>query len=517
MSELTINNQSAAARFDHAFLHARKKPPASFPYAPLLSSTWPQENQEVLKQYQEWLYGGGTGPNMVEMIYVPTAGYTLGLNLKPYHEWDLKSEFDLALDYINARGLSAISTKIRRNALEKFRKFLRQLRGEYVVIYKPIDYERYCTGLPDWLVEQLKRYQHIRQVNWRPARIHQQTMRFWGSHTKIWRWLFTQYPIQEITDIKRQHILDYVDFRLEANYATRSINQELRSFRSFLLFLQDQEYRVTQAILRVPSLKEPDPLPRFLTDEQICLLRDDLESRVSQAQSSAHLRDARLDRAAFYLLWQGGLRLGEVEELRLDDLDLPGVKLMVRRGKGQKDRTVYLTNKVIHALQEHLAVRGPGPTDHVFFYRNRPVSKDLIAARIRASGERAGVKVSPHRLRHTCATQLLNAGCRITSIQKLLGHKRLDTTMIYAQVHDQSVSDDYYKAMARIETRLDLSADHDVSKNSKTITHAERNQILDIANDLMNPQLELETRRELTNQIQSLLRNNPPEMTDFSP
>ncbi len=89
---------------------------------------------------------------------------------------------------------------------------------------------------------------------------------------------------------------------------------------SFLLFLQDQEYRVTQAILRVPSLKESDPLPRFLLDDQICLLRDDLESRVSQAQSSSHLRDARLDRAAFYLLWQGGLRLGEVTNLRIRDV-----------------------------------------------------------------------------------------------------------------------------------------------------------------------------------------------------
>ena len=89
--------------------------------------------------------------------------------------------------------------------------------------------------------------------------------------------------------------------------------------------------------------------------------------------------------------------------------------------------------------------------------------------------------------------------------------------MIYARVHDQSVSDDYYKAMTRIETRLDLPADHDVSKNSKTITPAERNQILDIANDLMNPQLEIETRLDLTNQIRSVLCINPSEMTDYSP
>jgi site-specific recombinase XerD len=72
------------------------------------------------------------------------------------------------------------------------------------------------------------------------------------------------------------------------------------------------------------------------------------------------------------------------------------------------------------------------------------------------AGEAVGVKVYPHRLRHTCATQLLNAGCRVTSIQKFLGHKKLNTTMIYAKAHDQTVADDYYAAMGRIEQRLEI-------------------------------------------------------------
>jgi len=70
-----------------------------------------------------------------------------------------------------------------------------------------------------------------------------------------------------------------------------------------------------------------------------------------------------------------------------------------------------------------------------------------IRARIQVAGEAVGAKVYPHRLRHTCATQLLNAGCRITSIQRFLGHKKLNTTMIYAKARDQTVADDYYAAM----------------------------------------------------------------------
>jgi len=456
MKNQSANIQLATDRFDHAFLHARKKPPATYPHTPLVSSTWPKENQEVLGQYQEWLYGGGTGTNMVEQIYVPTAGYTLGLNPKPYTEWDLITEFELTLEYIHARGLSDISTKIRSSALNKFNKFLRQLRGEYEIQYKPINIKRYCEGLPDWLVGQLTTYQLIMQANWRKARIRQQTMRFWYNYTKIWRWLFANHPIKEITDIKRQHIMSYIDHRLRENSSTRTINSDLRCFRASLLFLQDQDYHVSRALLRMPGLKEPDQLPRFLTDEQVCLIRDDLEKRVTDAGTPSILRDARLDRAAFYLLWQGALRLGEVEELRLEDLDLPGGKLTVRRGKGQKDRTVFLTRRAVRSLQDYLDMRGLGPTDHVFLYRNLPVSKDLIGSRIRASGRRTGVKVTPHRLRHTCATQLLNAGCRITSIQKLLGHRCISTTMIYAKVHDQSVSDDYYKAMERIEKFVNI-------------------------------------------------------------
>jgi integrase len=157
-----------------------------------------------------------------------------------------------------------------------------------------------------------------------------------------------------------------------------------------------------------------------------------------------------------------GLRLGEVEELCLEELDistslnagLAGRTLTVRDGKGRQDRTIYLADTAVQALQAYLAVRGMGTSDHVFLYRNRAVSKDLLYRRIRAAGRRVGVEVSPHRCRHTCGTQLLNAGCPVTSIQKFLGHKRLNSTMIYARVHDQTVAADYYAAMTRIEKRL---------------------------------------------------------------
>jgi site-specific recombinase XerD len=495
-------SDSAAARFDHALRHARKRCIALDRPAPQPSAAWPKENLAVLEQYRDWLLGGGTGVGMVETIYVPTAGYALGLNLKPYTEWDLEADLDRALEYIHARRLSAISMNIRHNAMEKFRKFLRQQRGAWTVRLGSFSYARYTKDLPEWLLTPLTRYFHLLRGHWRPARLEDQSRRFWSDQTQVWQWLLKHSAITSLADVKRQHLLDYVDHCLTKGAAASTINNRLRNFHAFLLYLQDQDYRIPQALLRMPSLKEPERLPRFLTDAQVFRLRDEFEQRVAQAPSSAHLRDARLDRAAFYLFWQSGLRLGEVEELRMDDLDLAGRKLMVRQGKGQKDRAVYLTDATVRALKDYLAMRGPGPTDHVFFYRNRPVCKDLLRARIRDAGKRVGIAVTPHKLRHTCATQLLNVGCRVTSIQKLLGHRRLDTTMIYAQVHDRSLADDYYTAMARIEKALNLDTGVEANETRPITKQA---QLLELLDHLAKPQLHSKARLGLVEKMRRVL------------
>jgi site-specific recombinase XerD len=495
-----------AEAYDRNLRYARHKrlPPGYV--TPQPTRAWPRENLALLEHYREWLLSGGHSPEVVEHIYLMMAGHVLGLNLKPHDQLDLDVDLQRALDYVKAKRLSAEWTDISRVALEKFRRFLRQRCGQPEVVLRPINYAHYCAGLPEWLVEQLERYQRLQQSRWRPTRLRDKTLRFWHQSTRLWRWLFERYPIRALADIKRQHVLDYVDDRLADGYAAKSVNQDLRHFRGFLLYLQDQDYAIPRALLRVPDLKVPESLPRFLTDEQVSRLRDEIERGVAQARFAPQRRLALLDRAAFYLLWQGGLRRGEVEELRLEDLDLPGKKLMVRQGKGRTDRTVYLTETAVKALEAYLAVRGMGPDDHVFLYRNRPLSKDLIGPRLKAAGVRAGVKVTAHRLRHTMATQLLNAGCRVTTIQKLLGHRDLNSTLIYARVHDHTVADDYYAAMTRIEQALSLSADAGEPPSTAKQTHA-----LELVNRLAEPQLGVETRLDLVAQLRRVLNGKQLE------
>jgi hypothetical protein len=150
-----------------------------------------------------------------------------------------------------------------------------------------------------------------------------------------------------------------------------------------------------------------------------------------------------------------------------------------------------------------------GPSDHVFLYRNQPLGHCLIHGRLQAAGERAGVKVYAHRLRHTAATQLLNAGCPVTSIQKLC------TTMVYARAHDKTVEADYFAAMGRIEMRLELVEEGESA--AEAVHESERRQLLTLAEQLFAPELTLETRLDIAAQMRGLLNGDQTAQGDWIP
>jgi len=489
--------------YDQALKYCRdfRLPPGA--PRPVYTSEWLPENITALERYIAWLSGGGTSAFVIRTIHIPMAGHVLGMNHKLSTDLDMEHDLQKAQDYITAKQLGPSWTKNCCVSLLKFRRFLLHERGLVESHITPYDPAPHTEGLPAWLVDQLTRCQHVKQRNWREARIEVGVRRFWSGHLRVWRFLVERFGVQELTDVKRAYFSDYIDWRLLAGASVRSINGDLRTFHGFLDFLQEQGLSVPHALLRLRCLKEPEPLPKYLTDEQVRALRDDFEQRVVAADNAAHRRDALLDRACFYLLWQAGMRKGEVEDLRLEDLDLEGRRLTVRRGKGQLDRAVFLTDTVVASLKAYLAVRGPGPTDHVFLYRNQALCKDLIHGRLKASGGRVNVPVYAHRLRHTCATQLLNAGCRITSIQRFLGHKRLNTTLTYARAHDQTVADDYFAAMYSVEKRLRLLDEPE--EKGEPFSEDKRGQILALSEKLAEPEVSAEARLAIAAQIRLVL------------
>jgi len=451
-------NGNLIERYERGLRRSRGKLPEGAPF-PCPGAQWPEENVRLFERYRNWLLEGGAGELSCQNNYLPIAGYILGLNPIPFHQMDLEKDFEKVIEFVKARGSSAASQKMARLGMVRLRKFVRlELGLGEVPKFKTFNPEKYTQGLPDWLVQSLTRYQRSLQCNWRPQRVRVNLSSFWSKHGRLWRFFCDQQGVWEFSDLKRAHIIAFVDQGIEDGYAVSTINCYIIYLRGFLAFLQQEGREVPQTLLRVKTLNPPDRLPQHLDDDKVFQLRDAIRQNIQEAPSYSGRRQALLDQALFYLLWQGGLRLSEVESLRLEDLDLPGKRISVRQGKGRKDRTVFLTQVTVSVLQDYLAVRGGGFSDHVFLYHNASLNKSYVWSRLKTLSKQTGIRVYAHRLRHTTATQLLNAGCKITSIQKILGHKNINTTMIYARAFNRTVADDFYAAMERVEKRLEIAS-----------------------------------------------------------
>ncbi len=142
-------------------------------------------------------------------------------------------------------------------------------------------------------------------------------------------------------------------------------------------------------------------------------------------------------RAIAFTLYSSGMRVGEVVRLKVSDIDSDRMMIHVRQGKGRKDRYVMLSPILLEILREY--VRGERPTDWLFpagHRRDRHITTRTVQRQVVAAADRAGIskKVTPHTLRHSFATHLLEAGTDLRYIQKLLGHSQIRTTVLYTHV-----------------------------------------------------------------------------------
>lgn len=232
----------------------------------------------------------------------------------------------------------------------------------------------------------------------------------------------------------------FVTDQAARGFKPATINRRLAAIRAFYTFLADDDPALVCPVLpHRHGLKEPQRLPRPVKE-------DDL------ARFFAAILDAR-DRAMFVLMLRCGLRISEVANLQLADLylDEPRPRL-VAHGKGSKERSAYLSPQAERALRAYLAERPKTASDLVFLsYLRDGLSTTAIHKRLMRYRERAGVYLSAHRLRHSFANDLLSADVPVTSIQKLLGHRWLETTQVYVAANDPQVRDDYYAACQKLE------------------------------------------------------------------
>ncbi|NMC34986.1 MAG: tyrosine-type recombinase/integrase [Veillonellaceae bacterium] len=186
-------------------------------------------------------------------------------------------------------------------------------------------------------------------------------------------------------------------------------------------------------------LREPERLPRPVQEEDL-------------REFFAVIDNAR-DLAMFTLMLRCGLRISEIAKLALSDLYLnEETPRMLVRGKGARQRVAYLSDQAVRVLQEYLSTRPTVTSDYVFLsYQMNGLTTHSIHMRLLHYRELAGLTLTCHRLRHSFANDLLNADVPITSIQKLMGHRWIETTQTYVQANDRQVQADLLVASHKLQ------------------------------------------------------------------
>ena len=258
------------------------------------------------------------------------------------------------------------------------------------------------------------------------------------KHFIVW----LKVPVEQVTP---STVLSFIDHLLDKRLTPKTVNCYLDSIRGFYEHLiYEENVHITNPVKRGYALRLSNPLPRYIRDEDIPLL-------------FAVVRSKR-DRAIFMLMLRCGLRVEEVAKLTLAALDLNRLQVFIYEGKGAKDRVVYLSHDAHKALVEYLKVRPCSKVRRIFLvekgrFKGKSISVRGIQKRMEKYAQKSSLNVSCHQLRHTMATQLLNADADLATIQDLLGHTRIKTTQRYCRISNLKVQRDYHKAIKRVAQR----------------------------------------------------------------
>ncbi|NQT83678.1 tyrosine recombinase XerC [bacterium] len=253
-------------------------------------------------------------------------------------------------------------------------------------------------------------------------------------------------PSYELKYVDRSTIRGYLTKLYVDRKAKATAQRKLSALKSFFRFLVREGYLGKNVLSAIRSPKGERRLPSFMDNEEVV--------RLIEAPDMSTLLGLR-DRAILEVLYSTGIRVSELVGLNVEDVDLIGEVAKVR-GKGKMQRMAPMGREAAVVLSNYLQSprrkRGISPGDAVFLNRagarltTRSVAR-IVAKYVRLTALKAGI--SPHTLRHTFATHLLNAGADLRSIQELLGHKSLSSTVIYTHVSTEKMQEVYSKAHPR--------------------------------------------------------------------
>ncbi len=263
--------------------------------------------------------------------------------------------------------------------------------------------------------------------------------------------------------VDSNHARRFVYALHEAGDSKRSIQRKLSALRSFFRYMVRSERVGSNPFLKLPPMKNDHPLPQILSVPQIDLLTAAVQNYWVQMAASGTAKSvdgaefsAARDLAMIETIYSGGLRISETVGLNLGDLDLAGGCARVR-GKGKKERLALLGNPAKKTLRTYLKMR---PAVGGTRTPESPVFLNQSGGRLTARSFQRNLKnyllaaglppdLTPHKLRHSFATHLLDAGADLRSVQELLGHENLSTTQIYTHVSAERLKSVYKEAHPR--------------------------------------------------------------------
>lgn len=251
---------------------------------------------------------------------------------------------------------------------------------------------------------------------------------------------------KDIKTIDYNYIRTYLEYLYNKEYRASSINRHISSLKSFFKYLTKMEVISSNPMLLVSNSKQEKKLPNFINYNDL-----DILFSIPDKNTPLGLRNLLI----LELLYSSGVRVSELVSIKIDDIDFNYNRIVIK-GKGNKERIVLFGDKCNKLLNEYLSNSRPillkGDCEYLLINKNgtkitdraiRMIIDDIV------SKSCLKLKISPHTLRHTFATHLLNEGADLKMVQQLLGHSSISTTGIYTHVSNEKLRRTYLDSHPR--------------------------------------------------------------------
>ena len=250
---------------------------------------------------------------------------------------------------------------------------------------------------------------------------------------------FYDFALEDKIDIEL--VRKYLRKLYENKYSSRSISRKVSSLKSYFKYLESEGIIKDNFMRLISNPKIEKTLPNYLNYE-------DLEKLLAFPDRSNKygLRDALI----LEMLYSSGVRVSELANMKLNDIDFKERKILIL-GKGNKERYVYYGSKCAELLDKYLKLDHRDSPYLLIGKRSDRLNEREIRSIVTDTAKKAGIEVhvSPHTLRHTYATHMLNDGADLKSVGELLGHESLSTTQIYTHVSNERLRQVYLSAHPR--------------------------------------------------------------------